>query len=543
MTFESTSTVPNTIPPSTVQTARDLWSQSRYAEAWNILAQAGDRYADNAAGVLGLNQDAADKFFQTLVRHHFENTVGVDAYNQLFDDVARDHLGNYLDILDSGFMPTTQDIVNSYEESLSLNGLDKSAAFDGAWAKALDPADSSWGTFLGMDSSRITTSDTTNNLSREQALNLLKKDIAQTVMDLWRQGLLDDAFFDLEKRGIIAVWDSFKDMLGGILDFIISPAYGEEVNPSTSNFFTTAQSWTQRRDPLTLDLDGDGLETVALNTTTPIYFDHDGDGNATATGWIHPDDGFLVLDRNGNGIIDSGRELFGDSTPIPDGSGGTRNAVDGFEALAAQDTNPDGKVDSNDANFNNLRIWQDLNQDAISQTNELFTLTQKNIASLNVAKTENNTLLPNGNVIADLGTYTKTDGTEGTLGDTAQLGDIDLREDTFNSQFTDTVPLTPEAQALPGMQGSGQVRDLREAASLSSNLTTLLTNYASAATRGAQVSELDALISAWSNTSTMATTATGAYAGHPLTVNFAGITQGTPEHQAWLDKLTGVGAV
>src|SRR3989344_4373374 len=305
-----------------------------------------------------------------------------------------------------------------------------------------------------------------------------------------------------------------------------------------SNDFTSAQTWVQRRDPLTLDLDGDGLETVALNPTNPIYFDHDGDGNATATGWISPDDGFLALDRNANGVIDNGRELFGDATLIPDGSGGERNAVDGFEALQAQDSNADGKVDSQDTNFANLIIWQDLNSDAISQSNELLTLTQKNIASINVAKTENNTLLPNGNVIADLGTYTKTDGTQGTLGDTAQLGDIDLREDTFLSQFTDTIPLTPEAEALPGMQGSGQVRDLREAVSLSSSMATLLTNYSSAAARNGQTAQLDALIRAWSDTSTMATTATGAYVLHALNMTFAGISNGTPEHQAWLDKLT-----
>ncbi len=310
---------------------------------------------------------------------------------------------------------------------------------------------------------------------------------------------------------------------------------------SISSFVSTYYSTSQlppRRDPLTFDLDGDGLETIALNTTNPIMFDHDGDGNQTATGWISPDDAFLVLDRNGNGTIDNGTELFGDSTPVPDGQGGTRNAVDGFDALAAQDTNADGVVNNQDANFANLRLWRDLNQNGTSEAGELTTLAQNNIASISVAKTENNTLLPNGNVIADLGHYTKTDGTEGTLGDTAQLGDIDLREDTFLSQFTDTIPLTPEAEALPGMQGSGQVRDLREAVSQSSNLTTLLTSYSSATTRNEQLSQLDALIQAWSDTSTMATTATGAYAGHPLTVTFTGITNGTPEYQAWLDKLT-----
>lgn len=59
-------------------------------------------------------------------------------------------------------------------------------------------------------------------------------------------------------------------------------------------------------DPLTLDLDGDGLETTGINPTSPILFDHDADGIKTATGWVKSDDAFLVLDRNGNGTIDSG---------------------------------------------------------------------------------------------------------------------------------------------------------------------------------------------------------------------------------------------
>ena len=64
------------------------------------------------------------------------------------------------------------------------------------------------------------------------------------------------------------------------------------------------------------------------------------------------------------------------------------------------------------------------------------------------------------------------------------------------------------------------------------------TDGSQATTRTDQRNLLNALIKAWSDTSTMLTTATGAYAGHPLTVSFQGITTDTPEYQAWLDKLT-----
>jgi hypothetical protein len=136
-----------------------------------------------------------------------------------------------------------------------------------------------------------------------------------------------------------------------------------DIKATISDLFNNAQSAILRRDPLTLDLDGDGLETVGINSANPILFDHDGDGIKTATGWIKPDDGFLVLDRNGNGTIDDGTELFGDSTPLFDADGQViGKAEDGFAALAQEDTNGDGVVNAQDANFNDLRIWRDLNR-------------------------------------------------------------------------------------------------------------------------------------------------------------------------------------
>ena len=133
--------------------------------------------------------------------------------------------------------------------------------------------------------------------------------------------------------------------------------------------YTDSRTAFPRVDPMALDLDGDGLETIGIDSQRPILFDHDGDGIKTATGWIKADDGILVIDRNGNGLIDSGRELFGDSPPLYQGG----LAADGFAALAQEDTNGDGLVNAQDARWNQLRIWRDHNQDGISQTNELTT--------------------------------------------------------------------------------------------------------------------------------------------------------------------------
>ena len=294
--------------------------------------------------------------------------------------------------------------------------------------------------------------------------------------------------------------------------------YGQGLNIAIRNFFDNAQRWQPRRDPLTLDLDGDGIETVAPSPTNPVLFDHDGDGLKIGTGWIKADDGFLVLDRDGNGSIDDGTELFGDATQLYVGG----KAADGFAALAQEDTNSDGVVNNSDANFSNLRVWQDLNQDGISQEGELKTLAELDIASINVAKSEHSQVLANGNEIADLGTYTRTDGTTGSAGTTSRMADVNLAADTFHRLFTDPLPITPEIQALPDMQGSGAVRDLREASSQSFELQSVLTQYSQATTRTAQRALMDQMLGAWADTSGLVKTLQ-ARAGDDYKIYYAAI--------------------
>jgi Ca2+-binding RTX toxin-like protein len=342
----------------------------------------------------------------------------------------------------------------------------------------------------------------------------------------------------------------FQRIIEGVFGIGQAEAASLKVSNTIATTFNTFSLYPQRTDPFTLDLDGDGIETVGVNQTTPLLFDIDAVGIKKSVGWVAPDDGLLALDRNGNGTIDSGAELFGDATPVFDTQGNlVRQAADGFDALAQQDSNQDGVIDALDTNWTTLRVWQDANQDGISQSAELKTLDDLNITAIHLAKVENSVPLANGNVLADLGSYTRSDGTEGGAGTAAQLADIDLAVDSFHSQFADHIPLTAAASALPDIQGSGQVRSLREAASLDTAegaaLAALLTQYSQATTKAAQLALLDPLLKAWSDTSPMATTFTGAYAGHALTVDMQGVwspdnvsNPGTPAYQAWAQKLT-----
>ncbi|AAO29274.1 bacteriocin [Xylella fastidiosa Temecula1] len=249
------------------------------------------------------------------------------------------------------------------------------------------------------------------------------------------------------------------------------------------------------RDPLVLDLDGDGIETLAAGKN--ILFDHDGDGITHASGWVKSDDGLLVLDRNGNGRIDNGSELFGADTVLSNG----HTAASGFDALRDLDSNGDGLFSAADARFTDVRVWRDLNQDGQSQANELFTLSTLGIASITLTPTDTQRVnLGNGNVMDARGSYTRTDGRSGTVGN-LQLGVDQFYRDYRGAH--DKVTINDAARALPAISGSGAVRDLQEAASLSPALLAAVQALLSGTTQGTLRAALDQVIALWASTSTM----------------------------------------
>lgn len=242
------------------------------------------------------------------------------------------------------------------------------------------------------------------------------------------------------------------------------------------------------RDPLAIDLDGDGIETVSA--ASGVLFDHDGNGIKTGSGWVGKDDGLLVLDRNGNGLIDNGAELFGVDTVLTNG----QKAADGFQALSELDSNGDGRIDAGDIAFQSLRVWRDIDQDGVSQADEMFALADVGVSNISLAKTTLTQDLGNGNQVLATGSFSRTDGTTGIIASLA------LAEDRFNSEFVDAIPISAEAQALPHMSGMGLVRDLSEAATLSPALLGVLSQYAAATSVYGQKNLLDQLVNAWAGT-------------------------------------------
>ena len=136
--------------------------------------------------------------------------------------------------------------------------------------------------------------------------------------------------------------------------------------------------------PIVIDLGNDGINSHALNYT--INFDLDNNGFKEATGWVSGDDALLAIDKNNNGIIDNGSELFGNKSISDSAYSYTNSSLNnGFETLKSYDTNNDGIIDSQDAEFDKLLLWQDKNGNGISETDELIKLSDKaEFANLNL---------------------------------------------------------------------------------------------------------------------------------------------------------------
>ena len=222
-------------------------------------------------------------------------------------------------------------------------------------------------------------------------------------------------------------------------------------NPVISDIKDKTKTASKKPSPIVLDLDGDGIET--LSNSGGVYFDHAGDGFAEQSGWISQDDGFLVRDLNGNGKIDSGLELFGSETFLKNG----QKASNGFIALQELDDNFDGKVDSNDSAFETLRVWRDLNRDGQSQENELFSLNDSGVRSVNVGYNSSSLIDSNGNEHRQIGGYTTDSG----LNRVAE--DIWFDTNQTFSIATNLIDIPEDIALLPDMQGFGKVYDLHQA--------------------------------------------------------------------------------
>lgn len=179
--------------------------------------------------------------------------------------------------------------------------------------------------------------------------------------------------------------------------------------------------------PVVLDLDGDGVELTSARESA-VLFAMDANAQTVRTGWIGADDAFLALDRDGDGAITKGAEISFTQD--------LEHATSDLEGLSAFDTNGNLSLDAGDERFAEFRVWQDRNQDGVSQQDELRSLSDAGIESLSLLRTltgdpENQ----DGNQISATTDFVRVDGSRG------QAADVTLEYVTLESEVVEVVPV------------------------------------------------------------------------------------------------------
>lgn len=237
----------------------------------------------------------------------------------------------------------------------------------------------------------------------------------------WVVGVIESGWNSV-RDFVSSSWNDVRDFVGSSWDsFTGAMAAGWDALGNATGLW-----------PVIIDLDGDGIE---INAAQSVFFDADGDGFKERTSWAAADDGFLIVDHNADGTLSGtgdGNVTHAKELMLPKILG--RTDITDLQALALMEKdakfggNNDGVLNNKDKLWQQLKVWQDKDQDGEVDPGEMLTLDQVGIKEIRLKyddgtsfSDKKNDISVLDNILAGSASYVKTDGTvvKGGVGDVA----------------------------------------------------------------------------------------------------------------------------
>ena len=340
---------------------------------------------------------------------------------------------------------------------------------------------------LGIGDKKYLFGNPSKKYIKKYNLNLAEYEQGNTYTYTWDGNTTkqEDREFEVTPR-IIQTSDKLK---AKILKHGIGKIIDDDEDDSPNDTFPDTTPASTKTSPIVIDLNGDGVKTISRKNGK-TYFDLDNNKFAENTSWIDKNDGILINKTLITNSITNGSELFGNHTLLKDGS----LANNGFEALKEFDENKDGVINELDTlAYENLAIWQDANQNAKLDDNELKSLKELGIKDINLNYTNSNFIDENGNE------HRQTSNITFTNGNTTTISDVWLDTHTADTRYVgEKIVLSAEIEALPQIYAFGEVLNLHQAMAKDKVLQTMVQNYI-ASDKAKQNEMINDIIYRWAN--------------------------------------------
>lgn len=418
---------------------KDLANPRARSEYYDIISRSGDRYGDLARGVV--NQDTISGRTANSFLENYARERGINPNSSFMDSIGQrlaeeDYRLRSEQYNNTGsFQLNYRQIWDYHSDVFREHGLDA-----GAWtADGMLRAAGRHHDYFGFATpegaqerwwNTLLEGDPEAGMTAFGMFQVFREDFADPDVNDWLNDIWD------------ATWGAFENWLSEHVEQL-----AELVN-----------ELIEMIDPLIIDVDGDGLELIALDDSG-IQFDLDNDGFRELTGWAGPDDAFLVHDENTNGVVDGLAEMFG-----------TDDAA-GHRELWFYDDNGDRVIDANDSIFGELQLWRDLNQDGITDEGELVSVQDAGLTAIRLDEIESYSWIQQ--LFNNLEGWTAGhDVTHSSVVEWADRADTAAYSVFFNQSqaisreiLRDDQSFSVDAISLPWLKGWGDVRDFVLAAS------------------------------------------------------------------------------